>query len=102
MFGDICGPAWHSGFVPMTNRCFSVRIGHQSSSSIPLYCGVPQGSILGPVLFTLYMLHLMASIFNKYKVSFHLYADDTQIYFPLKHNGKNGLQPLLACLEEFN
>jgi len=64
-----------------------------------LNCRVPQGSILGPVLFILYLLPL-ASIFNKYGVSFHLYADDTQICFPLKHNDKNGLQPLLACLSE--
>ena len=83
----------------LTNRCFSVRIGHQSSNSVPLNCGVPQGSILGPILFILYLLPL-ASIFNKYEVSFHLYADDTQIYFPLKHNDKNGLQPLFACLSD--
>jgi len=31
-------------------------------------------------------------------VSFHFYADDTQIYFPLKHNDKQGLETLLACL----
>lgn len=83
----------------LNNRCFSVRIGHQSSTSVPLNCGVPQGSILGPILFILYLLPL-ASIFNKYEVSFHLYADDTQVYFPLKHNDKNGLQPLFACLSD--
>ncbi len=86
----------------LTNRYFSFRIGHKTSSSIPLIlsCGVSQVSILAPVLFTLYILPL-ASIFNKYKVSFHIYADDTKINFPLKHNDKNVSPPLLACLEEF-
>lgn len=71
---------WFGSYL--SNRCFTVHLGHYSSSNIPLGCGVSQGSILGPVLFSLYLFPL-ASIFEKYGVSIHLYADDTQIYLPL-------------------
>lgn len=83
----------------LTDRRFVVNIGHHSSSEIQLRSGVPQGSILGPALFSLYLLPL-GSIFSKYGVSFHLYADDTQIYIPLKRGNKNAFKPILDCLEE--
>ncbi len=45
----------------------------------------------------LYILPL-GSIFKKYGISFHLYADDLQLYLPFKPN--NALGALHACIQE--
>ncbi|XP_037548511.1 uncharacterized protein LOC119425058 [Nematolebias whitei] len=95
----IQGPAlqWFRSYL--TERNFCVRIGAVESSVAPLTCGVPQGSILGPLLFSLYLLPL-GHLLRKHGISFHFYADDSQIYVPLKQGKHHSLKQLLGCMAE--
>ena len=63
----------------LSDRSQRVRILGKSSGSRPLNLGVPQGSVLGPVIFTMYSAQT-ASIARSHGLSVHLYADDTQLY----------------------
>ena len=63
----------------LVGRTQRVRRGATVSSAVHLVCGIPQGFVIGPILFILYTADLIA-LFKSYGLSPHLYADDTQIY----------------------
>ena len=69
---------WFSSFL--NNRSFNVVVGKEISDSGKMTTGVPQGSILGPVLFIIYTIDLYY-LLQSLEVECHFYADDTQIYF---------------------
>ena len=72
--------AWFNSYLK--DRTQFVRIGGTSSSIQELICGVPKGSVLGPLLYVLYTAPV-GHIIRKHGLFFHLYADDQQLYFLL-------------------
>ncbi|KAF7656075.1 hypothetical protein LDENG_00046710 [Lucifuga dentata] len=85
----------------LLDQTFSVYIVNHSSSSAHFNYGVLQGSILGPLFFSIYMQPL-GQIIQRHNISFHFYADDTQIYLALRPGDFNSLAHILDCLKDIN
>ena len=94
----------------LTNRTQAVTVGNpllkdSRSAFVLLKLGVPQGSILGPILFTIYTAPT-GDICRNNNVEFHLYANDTPLYLsfkPSKLNSKlNCITRIENCINEIN
>ena len=72
--------AWVESYL--TGRRQAVHINGCISKAVPLRIGVPQGSVLGPLLFLIYLLPLKRVI-EYHHTSRHGFADDTQLYAQL-------------------
>ncbi len=81
--------------MELQERSFLLEIGALVSPTVPISCGVTQGSVRSTTFFSLYMV-LLHYIFQ---VSYQVFADDTQLNLTLK-SGMNSLSPLLACLSD--
>ena len=82
----------------LSERTQSVVINCVSSNETTLISGVPQGSVLGPILFSLYVQPI-GDIIRKHDLKYHHYADDLQLFchFPLDTLSLS--QPLYTSLK---
>ncbi|GFR83588.1 reverse transcriptase [Elysia marginata] len=85
----------------LTGRMQGVFIDGVSSPVFSLQFGVPQGSVLGPLLFTLYTSPV-GDIAECYDVKYHLYADDTQIYLSLDADGRVQKKLVEDCVRDIS
>ena len=90
--------SWFTSYL--TDRQQAIKIGNCFSDMLPTSCGVPQGSVLGSLLFTLYTTPL-SSVIQGHNLDHHLYADDTQIYISLTTpDACRSLNQLRDCLQD--
>ena len=73
--------AWVKSYL--SGRTFSIKIYNHYSSTCNMYYGVPRCSVLGPLLFSLYILPLKNIISNFPSVKYQIFADDIQLYIEL-------------------
>ena len=83
----------------LEGRSFSVNINQAISDALCLLFGVPQGSLLGPILFILYIKPLR-DIALKYGLEIHLYADDAQLYISFSPTNASNWESLQRCISE--
>ena len=93
---------WFTSYL--SSRTFTVGIPPHSSPSSPFTYRVPKGSVLGPVLFNLYITPL-SSLISDSSISHLLYADDTQLFIsfvPKKFSSAiNNLQSTITLISSW-
>ena len=87
---------WIKDFL--NNRKQTVVINGISSDDVPVSSGVPQGSVLGPIIFLVYINDQPEQVKSRVR----LFADDTAMYLAISSSTEGQvLQTDLACLEQW-
>ena len=89
--------SWFRSYI--SERHQSVYTANESSYRSRVRYGIPQGSVLGPLLFSLHMLPL-DNIIRNHGINFHCYADDTQLYISAKPDTIVKQSTMEACLKD--
>lgn len=88
---------WIKDFL--TERSFTVKIKDQYSRLHPILSGVPQGSVLGPILFLIYINDLPKGL--PHDIVVKLFADDTKLYHIHQNKTANHLQLALNQISDW-
>ena len=92
---------WFDSFL--SGRKQRILVGDKTSHDFNLNCGVPQGSCMGHILFTLYVFPLF-NIISQHLPSIHGYVDDTQIYLsfrpPSIHSYISAVSAIEKCIAD--
>jgi hypothetical protein len=88
--------AWFRSYL--TDRHQSVQIEGEKSDPLSLLFGVPQGSVLGPLMFTVYTSPL-GDLIRHHGYKHHFYADDSQLFLAFKPGSSEYQQSSLSSLE---
>ena len=88
---------WFASYLQ--SRTYRVNVDGELSRIISLVCGVPQGSLLGPVLFLLYVEELQ-DLVRPFGLRIKLYADDSQLYISLVPTDEDNWNAAKERIEE--
>ena len=92
---------WTVNYV--TNRKHFVQIDDKRSELSMVSFGVPQGTIMGPLIFHIYVSDLQASIEQSSDLTCHQYADDTTFYVHCKPlNLRDGDSSMNATIDKLD